>query len=60
MLRYRIFCHDGAHKLASAGWVQAEDDEAAISQVRERHDGYKCEIWDGQRLVARLDLSEEA
>jgi len=57
---YRIYCIDGGDKIASAEWVQADNDEAAIELVRERHDGYKCELWDGKRLVTRIDLRREA
>lgn len=57
---YRIYCLDGANKVASAEWIEAEDDEDAIKIVSERHDGYKCEIWERKRLVARLDLRREA
>ena len=55
-----MYCLDGANKVASAEWIEAEDDEAAVALVSERHDGYKCEVWDGKRLVARLDLRREA
>jgi hypothetical protein len=57
---YRIYCLDGANKVASAEWVEAEEDDNAIAIVSERHDGYKCEIWHGKRLVVRLDLRREA
>jgi hypothetical protein len=57
---YRIYCLDGANKVASAEWIEAEDDDAAIALVSERHDGYNCEVWDRKRLVARLDLRREA
>ena len=60
MANYRIYCLDGANKVASAGWIEADDDEAALTLVEERHDGYKCEVWDGKRLVARIDLRREA
>ena len=49
-----------SNKVASAEWIEAEDDEDAIRIVSERHDGYKCEVWDRKRLVARLDLRREA
>jgi len=53
---YRLYCLDGASKVASADWIDADDDEGAIEAARERHDGYECEVWQGRRLVARLDL----
>ena len=60
MAHYRIYCLDGADKVASAGWVEADHDEAAIDLVREKYDGYKCEVWDGRRLVERIDLRRQA
>jgi hypothetical protein len=58
--RYKIYCIDGGDKVASADWIEADDDEAAIDLVKERHDGYKCEVWLGTRLVTRVDLRREA
>jgi hypothetical protein len=57
---YRVYCLDGVNKVASGDWIEADDDEAAIEIARERHEGYKCEVWLGRRLVARLDLRREA
>jgi hypothetical protein len=53
---YRLYCLDGANKVASAEWIEADDDEAAVEVARERHEGYECEVWQGPRLVARLDF----
>ena len=53
---YRVYCLDGANKVASAEWLEAAGDAAALDQVRKEHDGDKCELWDGPRLVAMLDL----
>jgi hypothetical protein len=57
---YRVYCLDGANKVASAEWIDAENDDDAIKFVSERHEGDNCEIWDRKRLVARLDLRREA
>lgn len=57
---YRTYCLDGANSVVSAEWIEADDDEVAIEIVKERHDGHKCELWDGRRLVARLDLRRQA
>jgi hypothetical protein len=54
---YRLYCLDGVDKVVSAEWVEAERDEAAISQAEELRRGRKCELWQGQRLVASLDRS---
>jgi len=53
---YRLYCLDGVNKVASADWFEADDDETAIEVATERHEGHECEVWQGKRLVARLDL----
>jgi hypothetical protein len=50
-----VYCLDGLNKVASATWVEAGDDEGAIELVKDQHDGYKCELWDGDRLVAQIE-----
>ena len=60
MKSYRLYCLDGISKVASADWIEAEDDDAAIEVARATHEGYECELWQGKRLVARLDLRPAA
>ena len=55
---YRLYCLDGANKVASAEWIDAEDDNAAIKVAQTMFDGYECELWQGTRLIARLDLRQ--
>jgi hypothetical protein len=55
-----LYCLDGVGKVASAEWIEADDDEAAIEVARDRHDGSECELWQGKRRVARLDLRRGA
>jgi hypothetical protein len=57
---YRLYCLDGVSKVSSADWIEAEDDEAAIEIAKNTHDGYVCELWQGKRMVARLDLRRKA
>jgi hypothetical protein len=56
MSGYRLYCLDGVNKVASAEWIEADDDAAAIEEAKRMHPGYQCELWQGTRLVARLDL----
>lgn len=56
MAGYRLYCLDGANKVASAEWIEADDDYAAIEIAKNMHDGHECEVWQGRRLIARLDL----
>jgi hypothetical protein len=56
---YRLYCLDGADKVASADWIEADDDESAIEVARERLDGQECELWQRARLVARLNFRDD-
>jgi hypothetical protein len=51
-----LYCLDGLGKVASAEWLDADGDEAAIEVAKTMHDGFECELWRGKRLVARLDF----
>lgn len=51
---YRVYCYDGA-KVVTADWIEAASDEEVIAKVEAEGFGSKCEIWDGRRLVARLE-----
>ena len=50
---YRLYRLDGAGKIATADWIQADDDDDALNQARERMDGSQYEMWQRSRLVAR-------
>jgi hypothetical protein len=52
---YRVYCYDAVNKLVTADLIKAASDEAAIASVEADGFGTKCEIWDGNRLVARLE-----
>ncbi|HEX8842822.1 MAG TPA: hypothetical protein VF757_11055 [Sphingomicrobium sp.] len=55
MADYRLYGLDGVNKVASGEWFEAEDDQAAIEAAKEMMDGVDCELWQGRRLVARLE-----
>lgn len=56
MADYRLYGLDGVNKVASGDWIEADDDETAIEAAKDRFEGQECEVWQGRRLVARLDL----
>ena len=56
MADYRLYCLDGVNKVASAQWIEADDDASAVEEANRTHQGYECEVWQGKRLVTRLDL----
>jgi hypothetical protein len=60
MAEYRLYCLDGSSKVASGDWIEADDDQAAILVAKATHDGFECELWQGKRLVACLDLRRQA
>ena len=55
MGHYRYYVLDGAKKVASAEWIEAEDDETAIEVTKTMMDGHDVELWQGQRLIRRID-----
>lgn len=52
---YRVYCHDRLAKVVNAEWVDARSDEEAVEAVRARYSHFECEIWDGNRLVAKIE-----
>jgi len=59
MASYRLYGLDGVSKVASGEWIEAEGDQQAIEVARNRFDGGHCEIWQGPRLVARLQQTAD-
>ena len=52
---YRYYCLDAAGRLHDAVWFHAESDADAVAQIEAKHPDSKCEIWQGTRLVAKLE-----
>lgn len=52
---YRHYRLDGAGNISSAEWLEAADDGDAERQVRQRRLPVPSEIWDRNRLVARIE-----
>jgi hypothetical protein len=57
MPAYRVYCLDGAGKVWAAEWIEADDDAAAIESARQFKTSVRCEVWNGQRLIGRVDLT---
>lgn len=49
---YRYYCLDSTGRLHDAAWFVATSDEDAVSQIEQKHPDAKCEVWQGNRLVA--------
>jgi len=53
---YRLYYLDGAGRVDTAEWIEADGDSAAADAARKLLDrGVYAELWQGQRFVARLD-----
>lgn len=55
MASYRLYRLDGTGKIATAEWLEATDDADAEQRARSLGLACTCEIWDRNRLVARLE-----
>ena len=49
-----MYVLDGAGKIGSGEWIEAENDDAAIALVGAKKLAVNCEIWDRDRLVGRV------
>ena len=58
MPSYRLYRIDGAGSIMSAEWIEAGDDEEASRLAREQVIQGSAEIWQRNRLVARLGPDE--
>lgn len=52
---YRVYCYDAAQVTVSVELIEARSDEEAIARAETAGFGSRCEIWDGDRLVAELN-----
>lgn len=51
---YRFYCVDGVGHLHLAEWFEAENDESAKAIIKRMYQDGRYEIWQEQRLVAKL------
>jgi hypothetical protein len=51
---YRLYRIDGAGKITSADWVEADGDDDALAHARDRTEGGRFELWERERLVGSL------
>jgi len=51
---YRVYSYDAARQVVSADWIDAAGDDEAIAAAETAGFGTRCELWDGERLVAEL------
>lgn len=54
MTEYRLYCLDGANRITRAEAIGAANDDEAIEIARSMKLPIKCELWQRDRLVARI------
>ena len=59
LANYRVYRLDGAGKIMSADWLTADDDEHAARLAGEVDYYAALEVWDRNRLVARITPERE-
>lgn len=51
---YRLYCMDGFGKIGHVEVLDARDDEEAVHLAYQKRLDVACEVWDGDRLVAKI------
>ena len=54
MGEYRLYCLNENRHIAHGEWFDAADDDNAIAIVTSKKLGLHCELWEGNRLVAKF------
>jgi hypothetical protein len=52
---YRVYRLDRANHVLEVEWLTAASDEQAVAAARVLKRADKCEIWQGERLVATVE-----
>lgn len=52
---YRVYCFDGREMTLTGELIEAASDADAIAIAQQQDLGSMCEIWEGKRLVAKLE-----
>jgi hypothetical protein len=55
MTEYRLYCLNEAGRFAKANEIDADSDEDALKQARELKLAVGCELWERDRMVAKLE-----
>ena len=59
MPAYRLYHIDGSGHFSTAEWIEAADDAQAIKKARSRAHPGGCELWQGSRLLGRIQPPEQ-
>lgn len=52
---YRLYHLDGSGRISAAEWIEAAGEDEAIGIARSLRKSPLCEIWQGDRLIARIE-----
>ena len=55
MPMYRLYCLRKG-RITKGDWLEAEDDSQAIATAREQNPDADCELWQKERLIARIPV----
>lgn len=51
---YRVYCYDHVQHVVSSDLIKACSDDEVVEKATAAGFGTRCEIWEGNRLVAQL------
>lgn len=60
MKTYRVYCFDGASRIMGVEIVQATNDAVAVQTAKRLNNGIRREVWDRERLIARIAVRDAA
>ena len=55
---YRLYCLNSVGHIGTGEWIEAAGDAEAIMIVRAKELAAPCELWLGNRLVARIHAQQ--
>ena len=54
MANFRLYRLDGAGKIATAEWLEADDGDHALQLAREMNADTTVEVWNRNKLIGRV------
>ena len=60
MASFRLYRLDGAGRIVSAEWLEADGDDHAQQLARDLNAETTVEIWDRNRMIARIEPASKS
>jgi len=57
---FRLYRLDGAGRIVSAEWLEADGDDHAQQLARDLNAETTVEIWDRKRMIARIEAASKS